>query len=102
MAHSIIFPKFLRSVLYSLVAYNTNKNKIMFHLPCDEVSAFMWLAKVWDLEFKFPLLQYLQKFINKLVAFQFLLDVQDTFFLEVITASHIVCYFQLDNYTFRF
>lgn len=35
MAHSIIFPKFLCSVLYSIVAYNTNKNN------WDNVSSFM-------------------------------------------------------------
>ena len=32
-----------------------------------------------------------------MVAFQFLLDIQDTFFLEIITASPILCYFQLDK-----
>ena len=37
------------------------------------------------------------KSLKKMVAFQFLLDIQDTFFLEIITASPILCYFQLDK-----
>jgi len=41
--------------------------EIMFHFSCDEVSAFMWLAKVWDLEFKFPLLQYLLLQLHQLL-----------------------------------
>lgn len=126
MAHSIIFPKFSRSVLYSLVTYNTSKKtmrwRYIFHGMKFQLSCGWWRCGIWNSSFLCcntyccssinnykamagPCSQFSQgkdamvtwlslwkKFINKLVVFQFLLDIQDIFFLEIVTASHILCY----------
>lgn len=63
------FPSFCVLYYSIILLYSTRAktSEIMFHLSCDEVSAFMWLAKVWDLEFKFPLLQYLLLQLHQLL-----------------------------------